>query len=292
MTIKLVIFVHSYTILIQQDNKNGKGIYPARFRTCNAPSVRPYAQLIASNTAARQYGRSHASAADTPIEFGVLIASLIPMLFDATHFILSRVAFALGTPFSAAYPDTSNSALRHNHHPQTPRLPNHTPTQPLQTQPLQPSLLLLNLGNLIHMLQADRADRPQHRIPRCRGTRTRLPLRAVVVVHGPGDVAGAADLGFRGENAGGGEEERGCWGCAEGEVETAVWADGDAGGDGGAGNVVGGTGVEFLGGSSVGYGKLGDSPGFRRTGQPSPIRSLQNELELYAFFLKRELTPI
>jgi hypothetical protein len=60
-------------------------------------------------------------------------------------------------------------------------------------------------------------------------------------------VARAFYLGFGGEDAGGGEEEgSGGW-CAKGEVEGAVRADGYAGGDGGAGYVVGGAGVEFLG---------------------------------------------
>ena len=67
-----------------------------------------------------------------------------------------------------------------------------------------------------------------------------------MVVHRSRNVARAADLILGGQDAGGAEEQR-CGGRgAQREVEGAVWADGDARGDGCAGCVVGGSGVEFL----------------------------------------------
>jgi len=61
-----------------------------------------------------------------------------------------------------------------------------------------------------------------------------------------GHVACATGPVFALFDPGAGEEEGRGWGRAEGEVETAVGADGDEGGDGGAGVVLGGAGVEFL----------------------------------------------
>jgi hypothetical protein len=55
-------------------------------------------------------------------------------------------------------------------------------------------------------------------------------------------------LGLRREDARGAEEERSGRGRAEGEVERPVRAHCYAGWDGRAGDVVGGAGVEFLGG--------------------------------------------
>jgi len=97
------------------------------------------------------------------------------------------------------------------------------------------------------MLQAHRPNRPQRRIPVRWRTRARFALLSFVVVHGAGDIACAFDALFCWEHACGGEKESGCGGCAEIEGEGAVGADGYAGGDWGAGVVVGGAGVEFLG---------------------------------------------
>ena len=67
-----------------------------------------------------------------------------------------------------------------------------------------------------------------------------------MVVHRPGDVSGASDFRLDERRAGGGEEERGGGRGAQGEDEGAVWAHGDAGGDGSAGDIVRCAGVEFL----------------------------------------------
>ena len=67
-----------------------------------------------------------------------------------------------------------------------------------------------------------------------------------MVVHGSGHVTSTPDLVLLGRDAGSGEEQ-GCGGwCAQLEVEGAVWADGDEGGDGGSRDVLRGAGVEFL----------------------------------------------
>lgn len=67
-----------------------------------------------------------------------------------------------------------------------------------------------------------------------------------MVVHGAGHVSGTSDLVLGGEHAGSGEEEGGCGRRAQLEVEGAVGADCYAGGDGRAGCVVRGAGVELL----------------------------------------------
>ena len=69
-----------------------------------------------------------------------------------------------------------------------------------------------------------------------------------MVVHRSWHVSGTSYFVLGGEHAGGGEEESGCGGRAQLEVEGAVGADCYAGGVGGAGGVVGGAGVELLGG--------------------------------------------
>lgn len=105
---------------------------------------------------------------------------------------------------------------------------------------------MLDLRNLIHMLQADRPDRALDRIPHRRTTRARLALLAFVIVHGTRYISCAADFVLRRENAGCAHEEGGGGRGAQGEVEGTIGADGYAGGDGGAGYVVGCSGVEFL----------------------------------------------
>lgn len=67
-----------------------------------------------------------------------------------------------------------------------------------------------------------------------------------MIVHGARHVSRALDLGLDEGHAGGGEEEGRGGRCAQVEVEAAVGADGDARGDGRAGCVVRGAGVEFL----------------------------------------------
>jgi hypothetical protein len=96
------------------------------------------------------------------------------------------------------------------------------------------------------MFQADRAHSPHRRIPVRRATSALLPLRTLDVVLRARDVSRAPDFVLYGGDARSGEEEGGGGGSAELEVEGAVRADGDAGGDGGPGGVVGGAGVEFL----------------------------------------------
>ena len=100
--------------------------------------------------------------------------------------------------------------LRHNHHPNTPRLPHHTPRHALQAQPTQPRLAMLDLRNLIHMLETNRAHSPLHRIAHRRTTRARLSLLPVVVVHRPWHISSTSYFVLRGEHAGGGEEESCC----------------------------------------------------------------------------------
>lgn len=135
---------------------------------------------------------------------------------------------------------------RHNNHAQAPRLPNNTRRNPLQTQPRKPRLTVLDLGNLVDMLQANSADGAQHRIPHGRTVGARLPLLPVVVVHRAWHVARPADLALRRRHARGGQKQRCRRRGAQAEVERAVWPHGDASGDGGAGVVVRGAGVEFL----------------------------------------------
>lgn len=96
------------------------------------------------------------------------------------------------------------------------------------------------------MLQTDRSDRPLDRIPIRRAICAGLALLSIVVVHWPRDVSCTADLGLYEGGARGGEEEGCGWGCAQGEGEGAVGADGDARGDGSPGYVVGCAGVELL----------------------------------------------
>lgn len=96
------------------------------------------------------------------------------------------------------------------------------------------------------MLQADRANGSLGRITHCRTVRACLSLLPIVIVHGPRDVSCAANLTLRGKYASCAEQQCRCWGCAEREVEGAVGADGDSGGDGCAWIVVGCAGVEFL----------------------------------------------
>lgn len=136
--------------------------------------------------------------------------------------------------------------LRHNDNPQTRRLPNHTPRNPLQLQALQPRLRMLDLRNLIDVLECHGPNRPLRRIPIRWRTRARLALLSVVVVHRPWYIARAADLVLRGQDAGCGEEETGCWRGAEFEVEGAVGADGYTCGDRGAWVIVRGSRVKFL----------------------------------------------
>lgn len=139
--------------------------------------------------------------------------------------------------------------LRHNHHTYTPRLRDHALDQALQRHALQPALALLDLRNLVHVLQADRAHRPRRAVAPHLDVLpgAGLAAGALGVVAGAGHVAGAADLVPLGRlDAGGGEEQRRGGRGAQLEVEGAVGADGDAGGDGGARVVVRGAGVEFL----------------------------------------------
>jgi hypothetical protein len=106
-------------------------------------------------------------------------------------------------------PPIQSHNLRHNHNPNTPRLPHHTPRHTLQTQSTQPRLAMLNLRNLINMLQTDRANRSLDRIAHSRTTRRRLALLPVVVVHGSWHVSRPSYLVLSRQHTSSGEEQCG-----------------------------------------------------------------------------------
>lgn len=105
---------------------------------------------------------------------------------------------------------------------------------------------MLDLRNLIHMLQAHSPHGALDSITHRRATRARLALLAFVVVHRTGYVSCAADFVFCGQHACCAHEEGGGGRGAEREVEGTVRADGYTGGNRGASDVVGCSGVEFL----------------------------------------------
>jgi hypothetical protein len=111
-------------------------------------------------------------------------------------------------------PPIQSHNLRHNHDPNTPRLPHHTPRHTLQTQPTQPRLAMLNLRNLINMLQAHGTHRALDRIAHSRTTRRRLALLPVVVVHGSWHVSRPSYLVLGGQHTSSREEQcSGRWGA-------------------------------------------------------------------------------
>jgi hypothetical protein len=175
--------------------------------------------------------------------------SLKPVLFlyECLFFVIQDISAPPSNHISSTpHPSSNTLPLRHNNNPNTPRLPNHTPRHTLQTQPTQPRLTMLNLRNLIYMLQAHGTHGALDCIPDRRTTRRRLALLSIVIVHGAGHISSATDLVLGRQDAGGAEEEGGCGRGAQLEVEGAVWADCYACGDGGAGCVVCGSGVELL----------------------------------------------
>ena len=100
------------------------------------------------------------------------------------------------------------------------------------------------------MLETNRAHSPKRRIAVSRATRASLALRALDVVQWAGNIARTADLVLRRHDTSSGEEQ--CCGRrrAQLEVERAVRANGDAGRDRGACDVLRSAGIEFLGKSS------------------------------------------
>jgi hypothetical protein len=97
------------------------------------------------------------------------------------------------------------------------------------------------------MLQAHGPYRTLDRITNRWGTRARLSLRSLVVIHRTRHISSAAYFGFYKRRTGGSEQE-GCsrW-CAYGEVERAVGTDGYEAGNRSAREVRCSSGIEFLG---------------------------------------------
>lgn len=146
----------------------------------------------------------------------------------------------------------SQSLSRHNNDPHTPRLRHHTPHHRLNPHTPQPRLSALNPRNLPHVLQTHAPHDPQPGVPRRSAlVETRLAFAPLGRL-GPAYVACAFELVLDGGYACGGQEQRGGGRGAQVEGEAPVRADGDARGDGGAGDVVCGAGVEFLCRASVG----------------------------------------
>jgi hypothetical protein len=139
-------------------------------------------------------------------------------------------------------------ASRHDHNPHPRRLRNQRLDHRLLAQPREPLLRPLDRGNLVYVLQADRAHGPQRRVALLRVADMLLPLGAFFVVPRARRVACAAQLALDLLDARRAQEQDRRRRRARLEVEAAVRADGDAGGDRDAGGVDGGARVEFLAG--------------------------------------------
>jgi hypothetical protein len=100
------------------------------------------------------------------------------------------------------------------------------------------------------MLETNRAHSPKRRIAVSGAIRASLALPALDVVQRARNITRATDLVLRRHDTSSGEEQRCRRRRAQLEVERAVRANGDAGRDRGACDVLRSAGIEFLGKSS------------------------------------------